>query len=721
MTMSFHQPRKAWMAPVPCTTRLQAFLRGIGINLYVDSLARLALKLTELVKPGDAQAAQEALRTLRRHLRQEGHSVSLHHARQALATYLGTLDWKERLRQMTQAPEPVTVTERTPVSWFRENGQIWARFAYQIVGKKEGLPLTPDKLGHPWSRHMRMRFLTRARPAHNGLVRTWGEQQQGLPPVLAAKARQREDFYYQLTKEPLSGIVTGFEFTHYVIAEVEVQDRLDGFEGDYILQRKLRNMHAGILGTDNLAGGVRLVPVTPDEVAGYEDLQSIPTGQVEQWPGTSRGWRTLADKCEPFEAFVDLDVRRGAGADERDITCYRYGLVRPFKKSPARPLPRSVFGGFFKSPAQPWQAVLSGAPVFEAFHAATSGLLVTQSGGSVTRYAPWTGDRSFMVDEGPREAVSALTSELAAQAKAEGLGVCMVNHEPHHTRWFQGLAPDGIVQLDSTSPMSLNPLSGIQSAEELEELLPSLCQILYELVTIQEYSANEALASCIRRAWKLHGEKLEISHIANQFRPFGKPAERALQAALDHLVERADSWLAGPCSVNVFSQDLCLDVAGVKDEYTRPFPLAGIVHRLVMALVYRRALGLRGRRQVTQLTLLVANDDMNLSHQFCASLMNHCRTLGTCLGFLPRSSMVGIYDLSVVFEDKRSSMPVLIPGLAQDSHRAYEHILWPEEFKRLPTSHDLKQTQGISFAVIQHHQLQGYFTLELPEKSKSGN
>jgi hypothetical protein len=712
MTRSFYQPRRMWMAPAPSLMRLRAFLQALGIRIPDASIERLTHKLLEILRPGDARAALMASQALKHYLSQERHSVSSRQARHALAAYLGTLDWKERLLQMTQAPEPITATERAPVSWFRENGLTWARYVYQIVSKKEGPVFTPETLGHLVPARMRIRFLSRARPADTGIVREWGEQQQqNLPPVLAGKARRREQYYRELASNSASGMTTRFEFTHYVIVEAEVQNELDGFEGDFILQRKLRRLHAGMLRTDDLAENVRLVPVDPEEVIGYEDLQSFPAGDVKQWPTTTRGWQEINGQCEPFEAFVDLDVHRGSKYEKRTITCLRYGLARPYKTVPRRSFAGALFGGSPKPPLQPWQDIMAGAPVFETIHTATSGLLVSQPGGGITRYAPWNEDMCFMVDEGSREAVASLTGELAAQAKAEGLGVCLVSDEPRHTRWFSELAPDSIVRLDSASPVSLNPLSGIKTAEELEELLPALLLILYELASIKEHLAREALTTCIRRAWKLHGEKLEIAHIANQFRPFGKPAERALQASLDYLVHTADAWFAGPCSIDLFARELYVDVAGVKDDYSRPFPLSELVQRLVMALVYRRALGLRSEK-ITQLTLLVPNRQMSAGHHFCASLLNHCRTLGTCLGYLPSSSMVGIQDLNVVFEDKRSSMPVLIPGLTQDSHRAYEYVLRPEEFARLPVT--LERKQGLSFAVLRHHQLQAHFTLELP-------
>lgn len=711
-------PRR-WMPPSPSLSRLHHALKMHGCPLNFEDLGTLHDALLLSIEAGTTEAATLTVDTLRRALTLHGKRLSRKKLGEVLACYLGGLPWETRLEQMAQEPSPVSLGKHPPIHWWREHVETWARFVYQVTGKLEGSVFFPKGGGHD-SEVGRVRVLTQCTTASPAVIR-WKQQfLKAHPDQLAPIAYSRENAYIGTEARALESTPAPRILTHYLIVEAKLTSALDHMEGEPLMQSKLRKLHESglwreVLGSNSRHFALNLIPISEDVLPGWVDCQKAPGFGLNPWPLKSRGWATLAETQGDFHSIMDFSKTSGewdkaTGRKTANFTCERFGIVQMASNVVTTGL-KSILGKAKWSAH--WSDIAQTSPFHEAVHSPDNGLLLSRASGEVVRYAPWNGgQRHFMLDINFSEKANALTLELAAQAHADGKVVLVYGDTDMWSPLMEELTPGKVVHLKEATPLSLNPFSGVRSEEELQKLLPAFVNITYDLLGMTQNLASEALNRHFVTAWKLHGEDLELKHIANQFRVYGKPDERALQSAIDHFVDIAGPWVSGRAADCLKNGITCVNAARLTSTYEARYVLGPIVSHLVVALAYRNAVAADQGWRNGSLSLVCA-EYLEGSRNRAELLMSHFARVNGSIGLHRRGTRLSESGLLQAFRHERFSIPRIHLDLTQNSPGLHLEALNKRAIQALPCSTE-DRAGKLSFVVLHGDETLDSFTMERP-------
>lgn len=708
-------PRR-WMPPCPSISRLHHALNVHGIPRHYEDLATLHETLLHSIEEGTAEAADHTVDILHKELTRHGKRFARTKVQEIVALYLGALPWEIRLKQMAEEPSAVSPGKYPPITWWRDHGTTWGRFVYRVTGKLEGPVICPKAGGHN-TEVRRVRILTQRTPASHA-VTCWKQQFLAAHPGhLANIAYRREDAYREFGSSPPRIL------THYVIVEAGVSGALDHMEGEPLMQCKLRKLHESglwreVLGSTSNRAPFTLIPISEEVLPGFVDCRKIPGQKLKPWPLEPRGWSKLADTGEGFSSIMDFSKSSGewdnaTGKRTVNLTCERFGIVQTTSNVVAQGLKRILprHGGLNR-PAN-WHDVVRTSPFNEAVHSDDQGLLLSRESGEIVRYAPWNSEKShFRLDVNFSDDANALVLELAAQANADGRSVLVYGDTESWSSLMENLTPGKVVHLKEANPVSLNPFSGVRSEEELQKLLPAFANVTYDLLGMTQNLAMEALNRNFVRAWMLHGPDLELKHVANQFRVYGKPEERALQAAIDHFVDTAGPWISGRAADCLTRDITCVDAAKLTSSYESRYVLGPIVSHLVVALAYRNAVAAHQGSKKGSLTLLAPNY-LEGNRNRAELLMSHFARVEGSIGLHGGWTYVSESGLLQAFRSKRLDIPRIQIGLTQTSPWLHHEGLSESAIRALPCTKETRPGK-LSFVVLHADETLASFTLERP-------
>ncbi len=218
-----------------------------------------------------------------------------------------------------------------------------------------------------------------------------------------------------------------------------------------------------------------------------------------------------------------------------------------------------------------------------------AGLLLVSRSGQVATFdlLQTTINYNFVVVAASGSGKSFLTNEIVCDFLSKGGIARLIDVGRSYARFCEVMGGENIV-FSPDNPLSLNPFSGINGEDDLNEMMPMLKDLLrlmaYPLTSESDTPAYQyqLLEKAISEAWALHGQGCELSQVVEWLRGYkGDNSNRAQDLALQlepFSHGRYKRWFSGRRTVT-FSKPL---VVIELEELKQDGALQAVVLQLIM-------------------------------------------------------------------------------------------------------------------------------------------
>jgi conjugal transfer ATP-binding protein TraC len=167
---------------------------------------------------------------------------------------------------------------------------------------------------------------------------------------------------------------------------------------------------------------------------------------------------------------------------------------------------------------------------------------------------------------------SFLANELVGDFLSRGGMVRLIDVGRSYAKFCARMNGENIV-FSPENPMSLNPFSGVDTPDKLNELAPMLKDLLrqmaYPLTTEEDTPSWQyaAIEEAIQLAWAQHGSATELRHVYETLN--GMPDTRAHDVAFQlkpYAIGRYARWFSGPRTVSFNNDFVILELEELKQD-----------------------------------------------------------------------------------------------------------------------------------------------------------
>lgn len=295
---------------------------------------------------------------------------------------------------------------------------------------------------------------------------------------------------------------------------------------------------------------------------------------------------------------------------------------------------------------------------------------------------------------------SFFTQELVGDFLSKAGMVRLIDVGRSYYRFCERIGGQNIV-FDAENPVSLNPFTGIRTADQLNEMLPMLKDLLrlmaYPLTPEAETPAfqYQLIEEAITEAWRAYNENAELAHVCEWLEDHSsrtgdtRSGDLALQLKA-YATGRYRRWFSGPRSISFDRPFVVVELEELKKDTN----LQAVVLQLVMYQVTNE-MYLSDRRIPKMMAIDEAWDLMGgmKTGRFIETLFRRARKYNGIAGVITQS-----------FEDFEKS---------EASRAAIENAAWQFVLRQRPES--------LEFAVANKRVVSDDYALDLMRSVKSGN